>query len=420
MSEVAYGERDIKTIAQRANLNSLYSRLRKIIRVLFLYKTKTVETISTYPMIEDREDLIELVNKLAWAYPFKGHLTINVYVSEKFTDIDLKQIKEIKNQRNYIQNNTSHIQLVDKFNSISDLIFVTKAKSIFSLNPFYLPKTEILDKEYFSTVEGALLQSEYSRTLGIKEKETIEKLSINNYSRMLEQNKNKNKAYCFVTGPSFDKYKEFTYESNSFKVICNSIVKNDEFLEYIGKPDLLVFADPVFHFSPSEYSAVFRDHVLKVYKKYECFIMVPENTVGLMLSHYPMLKDNIIGINGRNESYNFPTRERFWIKSSANILTLYMLPVASAVSNEINIIGADGRNPEEKYFWQHSSSVQFDDLMKTVFETHPSFFRDRDYKDYYEEHCTFLENLLCYGELKGKKYFSLTKSFIPALLKRKK
>ncbi len=420
MSSVAYKERDLKAIEKRANIDFLYKGFRKVLRVLSRYSKKTVKTISTYPMVKNKEELIEITNKLAWAYPFRENLKINIYTSKELVGFDLKKIKETINQRTYLNDDISHIKLVEKFDSTSDLILFTKANELLKYNPFKMYKTDIIDKEYFSTVEGGFLQSGYSKTISIQEREKLKRLSINNYARMLEQNKNKNKAYCFVTGPSFDRYNEFSYESNSFKVICNSTVKNDEFLEYIGKPDLLVFADPVFHFSPSEYSAVFRDHVLKVYEKYKCFIMVPENTVGLMLSHYPMLKDNIIGMKDQKEPYNFPTAERFWVKSSANILTLYMLPIASAISNEINIIGADGRNSKEKYFWQHSSSAQFDDLMKTVFETHPSFFRDRDYKDYYEEHCAFLENLLCYGESKGKKYFSLTESFIPALLKRKK
>ena len=60
--------------------------------------------------------------------------------------------------------------------------------------------------------------------------------------------------------------------------------------------------------------------------------------------------------------------------------------------------------------------VQFYDLVNSVFQTYSSFFRDRDYKDYYKEHCRFLENLIEFVE-KHNKYYSLTPSFIPALKK---
>ncbi|HIP33840.1 MAG TPA: hypothetical protein EYG89_03740 [Bacteroidia bacterium] len=420
MSNVAYQERDLKAIKRREKINFFYKAFRKLCRLMVGYKDKQIKSIATYPAIKTEEALIEIVNKLAWAIPKKDGLKVYITVADKLVNFDFSGVKVVEHQRNYLTSDISHIVLTKDFTPNVDLILYTEAKLILKSNPLNLYKTDILDKNYFSTVEGGLLQSIYHSTLSKDEKQKIENLSLKNYKDMLELNKNKSKSYCFVTGPSFDRYKEFIYEKDAFKVICNSTVKNDDFLEFIGSPDLLTFADPVFHFSPSEYSAVFRDHVLKVYKKYKPYIVVPETTVALLLAHHPELENRIIGMKGQKEPFNFPTVDKFWIKSSANILTLYMIPFASAVSNEINIIGADGRKPDEKYFWQHSKSAQFGDLMQTVFDTHPSFFRDRDYKDYYNEHCEFLNNLIEYGESKGKKYYSLTKSFIPVLKERLK
>lgn len=196
-------------------------------------------------------------------------------------------------------------------------------------------------------------------------------------------------------------------------------MKNEDFLQHIKGPDLLVFADPVFHFSPCEYAAMFRDDALKVVQKYKCFVMVPDFTVPLMLAHYPELQEYLIGMHTKND-FNIPNLEKYYVKGSSNILTLYMIPVASSISQNIFIIGADGRKPDENYFWKHSSSAQYSNLMQTAFDTHPSFFRDRVYTDYYDRHCKFLDKLLQYGESKGKKYISLTPSYIPALEKRQK
>jgi len=417
MSNVAYQERDIKAIEKRSKINFMFKAVRKVERILFGYSKKQIKTVSTFPMIKDQKELIEIVNKLAWAFPKKDNLSIEILVSEDLENLDFKLIESVPNQRNYLNNDISHIVLTSK-SSNSDLRLCIDAKALLKSNPLNLYKVDILDKNFFSTNEGGLLQSSYYLTLSNIEKEELEQLSKENYTSMMKLNHQKEKAYCFVTGPSFDRYKEFSYEEDSFKVICNSTVKNDDFLDYIGGPDVLTFADPVFHFSPSEYSAVFRDEVMKVYNKYKPFIIVPEYTVALLLAHYPELKDRIIGMKDKKGDFNFPTTNKLWIKSSANILTLYMLPIASAIANDINIIGADGRDPNEKYFWKHSSSAQFDDLMQTVFDTHPSFFRDRDYKDYYEEHCNFLNALIEYGESRGKKYNSLTSSYIPALKMR--
>lgn len=416
IKDIVYKKRDTKAIEKREKINFFYKAFRKVFKILTGFEKKQVKLIATYPKIKDKEELIGIVNKLAWAFPKKDGLSIDVLVDDDLAGFDFSQVQEIQYQRNYLHAGNTHINLVTNLNTF-DVVLFTDAKAILH-KPWWIYKSDILDKWYFSTVEGGLLQNGFSKTLSNRKMQNIEELSIKNYTDMINKNNHKSKSYCFVTGPSFDRYKEFNFEQDSFKVICNSTVKNDEFLEYISSPDLLVFADPVFHFSPSEYSAVFRDEVLKVYDKYKPYIIVPFDTVGLLLAHYPQLKDRIIGMKGKKDSYNFPTSESLWIKGSANILTLYMLPIASSLTDEINIIGADGRNPDEKYFWQHSKSAQFGDLMNTVFETHPSFFRDRDYKDYYDEHCSFLNDLIEYGESKGKKYYSLTKSYIPALKKR--
>ena len=412
MSDVAYGKRNIKAIKRREKINYLYKGIKILQRKILNYDKRQIKTIATYPFIDNENKLIEIANKLAWAFPKKNDLIIYITVSKELLNLDLKKVDKIPNQRNYLKN-IDHIILTDKFYSNADLILYTDAKAILTSNPFKLYKTEILDKNYFSEVESDFLKKSFYKTFSEREKQYLKEISVKNFKNLLKLNKNK--AYCFVTGPSFDNYKNFNYEKNSLKVICNSIVKNDEFLEFINGPDILTFADPVFHFSPSEYSAVFRDEVLKVYYKYKPYIIVPEATVGLLLAHYPVLKDRIIGMKTKKGNFNFPSLEKFWVKGSSNILTLYMLPIASSISDEINIIGADGRNPNEKYFWKHSSSAQFNDLMKTVFETHPSFFRDRDYKDYYKKHCDFLEELIRFGEQQGKQYYSLTKSFIPIL-----
>ena len=194
-------------------------------------------------------------------------------------------------------------------------------------------------------------------------------------------------------------------------------MKNDEFFEYIKNPDILCFADPVFHFGSSEYSAMFRDTTLNVAKKYTMYILIPYYSLPLLLFHYPKLKEYLIGIKFCN-NINFPSKDKLKIKSTANILTGFVLPIASSIANEIYILGADGRKKDEKYFWRHSKKAQFSDLMETAFNVHPSFFRDRLYSEYYSKHCRFLKKLIEYGEKRGKRYYSLTKSFIPVLADR--
>lgn len=421
MTEDAYSRRDLRAIRRRKRINDCYKRLRSFYGKIVRFKSRANRRILANPEINDGNVLSDFINTVSWAFPYKKDLCVKIPVSSEIIEKDSAEIRSPEFQRRYIDKN-DHIRLTDNLTFKeyldADIILVHAAGALLSYPLcLFIYKTVIVDKYYYSITESGTWRGQYFQTFTDKEKNEYSEISKKNYLTLLEQNKNKEKAYCFATGPSFDSYGKYKYERNSFKIICNSIVKNREFLEHIEKPDLLVFSDAVFHFSPSEYSAVFRDNVLSVIRDFQCFIMVPEMTVPLLLAHYPELESRIIGIRKGNE-FNFPTPDRFWIKGTANILSQYMLPVASTVSDTVFIVGADGRKPDEKYFWKHSASVQFDDLMQTAFKTHPSFFRDRNYEDYYDRHCQTLEKLILFGEKQGRHYFSLTPSYIPALKSR--
>jgi hypothetical protein len=119
------------------------------------------------------------------------------------------------------------------------------------------------------------------------------------------------------------------------------------------------------------------------------------------------------------EEFNFPNPDRFWVRDTNNILTHLMLPIASAVAQEIRIFGADGRQKQDAGYWQHNPTAQFSGLMGTVNQSHPSLERDRDIEEYYVAHCETVEQMIQKGEREnGRRYVSETPSFIPALSKR--
>jgi FkbM family methyltransferase len=281
-----------------------------------------------------------------------------------------------------------------------------------------LDRVEITDPGYFGNIESCNYRALLFSTMDKSEKSEFEKKSKDNYSEFLKSVSGRNKAVCFTSGPSFDRYREFDY-TGMVKIICNSIVKNDEFLDFIEKSDLLVFADPVFHFGVSEYADKFRSDAVAVIKRYNTYVMVPDFAAPLLAGNFPEISDKIIGMPIKvNEGYNFPSAEKFYVKNTANILTLFMLPVASAVAEKIYVIGADGRKKGENYFWQHNKKAQYHDELETAKQCHPSFFRDRDYEDYYDEHIAIMEELINYGECAGKKYRSLTPAYTEPLGKR--
>jgi predicted lipase len=224
----------------------------------------------------------------------------------------------------------------------------------------------------------------------------------------------------FGTGPSLDDVFDIEIPSGSLSIICNSIVKDKELLDHL-QPDVLVFADPVFHFGPSRYADKFRKDVVHTLQEYDCTAVIPKKYHSLFTGNYPELSEQIIGLESiSTDEFVLPTHERLEVRGTSNIMTLFMLPIAVSLTEEVRIIGADGRKEDESYFWEHSDTGQYDDeLMDTVAETHPAFFRDRIYEDYYEKHVETLTDLIEYSESQGVKINSVTNSYIPCLSERR-
>ena len=142
---------------------------------------------------------------------------------------------------------------------------------------------------------------------------------------------------------------------------------------------------------------------------------------GVLLAHHPELVDRTIILRVRKgkRPWQWPTPTRMTVKLTNNVLTTAMVPTAFALADRVEIAGCDGRQVSESYFWRHNARTQYsDDLMRTAFDAHPAFFRERDYNDYYKQHCEELEGLLTAGEAAGKVVLGTTPSFIPALNRR--
>lgn len=276
-------------------------------------------------------------------------------------------------------------------------------------------KIRIVDPNFLELVEVSTWNSVFHLVGTVEEQDHVAQLSRENFETMQQRYAHFHRAVCFLSGPTIDRYVEFSYK-DTLNVICNSIVKNSDLLND-APPHVLAFADPVFHFSHNDYAAQFRRDMIACFETYGCYVIVPEFTVSLMLSHFPQLRRHIIGMP-YGASMHFPSASMPFVMGTDNILTLFMLPVASSLCDSVDVIGADGRDPNETYFWKHNANVQYDDLMDAAKQAHPTFFSDQNYGDYYEKHCKILARMLRYGEARGKTYRTLTPSRIPALQSR--
>ncbi len=225
------------------------------------------------------------------------------------------------------------------------------------------------------------------------------------------------RAYLMATGPSVSRYKHYDY-ADAISIVCNSVILDEELMNHV-KPEILAFADPIFHFGPSQYAAEFRQKLRESARRHDFTICIPFKHYPIFVAAVPELKDRTIAIPFvKDIPFNFDLSDQFRVRTTPNILTLLMTPIATTFANEVGYMGCDGRPlSEDKYFWSHNPKTQFNDKMANIREVHPGFF-SIDYNDYYLEHCETLESMFREGEKLGKHFLSLGFSHIPAFQSR--
>ncbi len=201
------------------------------------------------------------------------------------------------------------------------------------------------------------------------------------------------------------------------RITCNSAVRDVERLRAF-RPTIIAFTDPVFHFGPSRYAAAFRRDLLRAIEICDPLLLCGSAWVSPLLNLMPELADRLVAIPFRaGGSWRWPTKRNPTVRPTASVLTNLMLPVAFMLADHVAVAGVDGRQPTENYFWKHGLQYS-DELMKTVFDAHPAFFRDRDYEDHYDVYCAEIEAFLQIAEQAGKVVEGAAPSWIPAFRKR--
>ncbi len=384
---------------------------------------KKDKKILIYPACRSPEKLLKLLLKTSYAFPRNNHIEFHLTAPKEVLSTAQNKLKELLAAGNH-QIDEPKLHRNDTYPKTDyksyDLILCHKGNALPGIFN-YFHKTEIIDELFYSFTESLVFQNAYHWLIDEDQKSSVRKISNRNYTRLFSKLAPKKEAYCFLTGPSISQYKNSNIPSDAVKVICNSLVKNKAFLSFIGGPDIITFADPVFHFGASEYAITFREHLMDVVRTYKPFVVVPEFAAPLLLSWFPELDPYLIGIQTTDSQvFSLPTPTNLRVRATDNIMTMFVLPLAAALADHIFIAGADGREQQETYFWKFSPTSQFTQEMESVFDYHPSFFRDRNYGDYYEAHCNLVESLIQYLEKNGKSVISETHSLIPALSKRLK
>ena len=226
------------------------------------------------------------------------------------------------------------------------------------------------------------------------------------------------KGYIFGTGPNLSLARNYDF-SDGVSIACNSMVRNRALLDRL-RPPLIVIGDPIFHAGPSSYAAAFRSELVGALDRYDSYLIVPLRDYHIYKTYLPSrFHSRIAAIPYKNqEEPNLDLAKNFYVASTANVLTLFLIPLASTFFKDISLAGCDGRSlDEDGYFWGHDKASQFSDQMEKIKQAHPAFFVI-DYNDYYMDHCNTLGKWLTKAEEAGNTISNLTPSYIPALRDR--
>jgi hypothetical protein len=414
-SSIATASRDRLRIGLRRVNSRGFRRLART--APWVSERESVRDVVVYPAFDSPAAFGDTLNRLGWYFPegSVGELDLTASV-----DGDVAAAADhVPAAQEPFDTDHLPVENVDRSTlraraATADRLLVWDANARLSMPALRnAANVKVVDPSFYSTDESLnWARTSHAARRGLSDH------SREVYARLEDRTEGTDESYVFGTGPSLDRVFEREIPGDALSVICNSIVRNDDLLEHL-EPDVLTFADPVFHFGPSRYAARFREDAVRAVREYDIVAVIPEEYRGLLVGHYPDLADRIVGLRSVREGFRFPTADSLATLETSNIMTKLMLPVASALTDTVRIVGADGREEDESYFWEHSDVGQYDDdLMNTAFETHPAFFRDRVYTDYYRQHVETLTELIEFGEERGVTYESVTPSYVPCLDER--
>lgn len=223
------------------------------------------------------------------------------------------------------------------------------------------------------------------------------------------------KAYVFGTGPSLEDAWRYRF-SDGYRIVCNSIVKNESLLNHID-PHFILAGDAIHHFGNNRHAYEFRRDLEKALLTLDAVFMTRDIFYPLLVRHHPAVAGRVIPAMSGIPGLHLDMKRQLIYNEMGNILTSLMLPLASSLADDTYMLGFDGRAPDDELFWSHSASTSYQEAEDSLRAAHPGFFQI-DYREYAAEHAKNTERILSAGERRGKRYHCLNHSYVPALEKR--
>ncbi|MCG7647558.1 hypothetical protein MHM87_18465 [Alteromonas sp. Cnat3-28] len=373
-----------------------------------------------YPEFETLEQFNDIYYRAVWHFTHAIELNVEFMINP-VVDLAKRHIPKsfdsniLKQEESFFKKATFNNEPNKFLKSLEDSDVIMKWQETEEVNSFL---SKFKNKRVYRVDPGRVRQEgsfyiqcvfDTSTKLTIQSKESQAK-----FSNLCDKLGKYESSWILATGPSVEEYSKHSFE-DSLVIACNSTVLDDDLFKKTS-PKILVFADPIFHFGASRYAAEFRKIVLKRLETSDISIVIPLKYYSLLTSIFSKYTDRIIGLEFDNKiDFNLDLKSTFKVKTTSNILTLLLFPLATTFSKKVNVLGCDGRPFEnDDYFWGHGKSVQINSEMDNIQEVHPGFFKI-DYNEYYFEHCHILDVMIDKAVASGIKVRHLAPSHIPAL-----
>jgi len=367
----------------------------------FLEIRSQIKTILFYPSINSLDFLENIENKINWYLPMLNNSQVVIkLISHQVTKSKISNINFIKNFDEFKHNETSLTIVWDKNMLIDDNI--REKENVYCIDPTFF---QFIDIKILLSLNNKIIESNLIRE--------INNNSYKNFKKFYEKYNNAIEAYIFGNGPSIlegiKKY-EVIKKSNSVRIVCNGIINNTDIIDSI-KPNVYVISD-INHFIYEAKEQM--EKIIGYIDNNECILIIPDWCCTYIFYKYKNIKDKIVGLREDATDINFPNPNSMSVYAKAhNVITRFSITIASALSKNIYISGCDGIDITES---NKAAFKHFNGTKSIV--TKNSSDDTKQQTSYFKQHYKFFEEVILYGESIGKKYISLSKTYIPVLARR--
>lgn len=108
---VAYSERNISKIKKLTRFNFLYQSIKFVLKKLLFQEKKIIKKISVFPVIQSKEQLCDVVNRISWGLP--NNCEIAIQVTPELSTLNIQNLETPVTQKKY-NTASNHISLYSK------------------------------------------------------------------------------------------------------------------------------------------------------------------------------------------------------------------------------------------------------------------------------------------------------------------